>query len=115
MGEFRLQRVEKLLREEIGLMILTDEVRDPRVNSFVTVTDVQVSKDLRYAKVYVSSFQSAEHLRESVSALNHAAGFVQGRIGRKLKLRETPRLTFLPDASIRRGVEISHKIEDINH
>lgn len=114
MGEFRLQRIEKLLREEIGSMILTDEVKDPRVSSFVTVTDVHISKDLGYAKVYVSSFQSVEHLKGSVAALNHAAGFIQGRIARKLKLRVTPRLTFLPDESIREGFEISHKIEEIN-
>ncbi len=115
MGEFRLQRIERLLREEIGSMILTDEIKDPRVSTFVTVTEVHISKDLAYAKVFVSSFQSVEHLKGSVSALNHAAGFIQGRIARRLKLRLTPKLTFLPDVSIRDGFEISHKIEEINH
>lgn len=115
MGEFRLKRIERLLQEEIGSMILTDEVKDPRVSTFVTVTDVQVSKDLMHAKVLVSSFEAIENLKGSVSALNHAAGFIQGRLARRIKLRVTPKLNFVPDVSIREGIELSHKIEEINH
>ena len=111
MGEFRLQRIERLLREEISSMILTDEVKDPRVSSFVTITDVHVSKDLAHAKVFVSSFQSIESLNGSVSALNHAAGFIQGRMSRRLKLRVTPKLSFVPDLSIRDGFDVTQKIE----
>ena len=96
-------------------MILTDEIKDPRVSSFVTVTGVHVSKDLVHAKVFVSSFQSTEQLKGSVSALNHAAGFVQGRLSRRLRLRVTPKLEFVSDDSIREGIELSHKIEEINH
>ena len=96
-------------------MILTDEIKDPRVNSFVSVTEVKVSKDLVHAKVFVSSFESLEQLKGAVSALNHAAGFIQGRLARHLKLRVTPRLSFTPDVSIRDGIELSHKIEEINH
>lgn len=115
MGEFRLQRIERLLQEQISSMILTDEVKDPRVSSFVSVTKVEVSKDLVHAKVFVSSFESIGKLKGAVAALNHAAGFIQGRLSRRLKLRVTPKLRFVPDVSIRDGVEISHKIEEINH
>ena len=115
MGEFRLQRIERLLQEQISSMILTDEVKDPRVSSFVSVTSVEVSKDLVHAKVFVSSFEPIGKLTGAVSALNHAAGFIQGRLARRLKLRVTPKLRFVADVSIRDGVEISHKIEEINH
>jgi ribosome-binding factor A len=115
MGEFRLKRVERLLREGIGSMILTDEVKDPRVSSFVAVTDVHVSKDLVHAKVFVSSFESVEQLKGSVAALNHAAGFIQGRLSRKLERRVTPKLKFVPDLSIREGIELSHRIEEVSH
>lgn len=114
MGEFRLQRIERLLREEISSMILSDEVKDPRVSSFVTITDVHVSKDLAHAKVFVSTFQSVESLRGSVTALNHAAGFIQGRMARRLKLRVTPRLSFVPDLSIRDGFDVTQKIERLS-
>lgn len=114
MGEFRLQRVEHLLREAISSMILTDEIKDPRVSTFVSITDVAVSKDLAYAKVHVSSFQNEKKLQGSVEALNHAAGFIQRRLAKRLRLRTTPHLTFVADTSIAQGFEMTHKIEELN-
>lgn len=95
-------------------MILGEEVKDPRVNTFLSITGVQVSKDLAYAKVFVSSFESEAVLDEAVLALNHAAGFIQGRIGRRLRLRVTPKLRFHADLSIRDGFEITRKIEGLS-
>ncbi|HUZ17509.1 MAG TPA: 30S ribosome-binding factor RbfA [Spirochaetia bacterium] len=114
MGEFRLKRIENLLRDQISSMILSDEIKDPRVSTFVSITSVQVSKDLSYAKVFISSYQNDEMLKGSAAALNHAAGFIQGRVGRRMKLRVTPRLTFVPDLSIREGFELTHRIEELN-
>ena len=56
MGQFRLQRLGEQLREEIATMILRHEIKDPRVNEFLSVNRVEVAADLAYAKVYVSSF-----------------------------------------------------------
>jgi ribosome-binding factor A len=114
MDELRLKRVENLLRDGISSMILSDELKDPRVSTFTSVVDVHLSKDLGYAKVFVSSYQSEEILKESVAALNHAAGFIQGRLSRRLRLRVTPKLTFVPDSSIREGFDLTHKIEELN-
>ena len=114
MAEFRLQRIQHLLREAISSMIMTDEIKDPRVSTFVSITDVKVSKDLSFAKIYVSSFQSDKKLNESVEALNHASGFIQGRLGRRLRLRVTPHLVFFPDKSIEQAMALTHKLEGLS-
>jgi ribosome-binding factor A len=113
MSEVRLRRVESLLREEISSLILSGKIKDPRVGSFIIVSRVEVSKDIHYAKVFISSFDSGETLDASAEALNHAAGFVQQHVGRKLTIRYTPKLTFYADRSIEQGFEITKKIRDL--
>ena len=116
MANVRLKRVESLLREEISSLILRNEIKDPRVDSMLSVSGVSVSKDLAYAKVRVSGFKERDELESAVEGLNHAAGFVQSQIGRKLKFRSTPRLTFLPDHSIEEGFEVNRTIdENVEH
>lgn len=111
MPNVRLKRVESLLREEIGSLILRNEIKDPRVDALLSVSGVSVSKDLAYAKVRVSGFKERQELESAVEGLNHAAGFIQSRIGRKLKFRTTPRLTFLVDHSIEEGFQVNRAIE----
>ena len=114
MANVRLRRVESLLREEISSLILRNEIKDPRVDSMVSVSGVQVSKDLEYGKVRVSGFKERDELESAVEGLNHAAGFIQSRIGRKLRLKATPRLTFVPDHSIEEGFNINRTIEHVS-
>lgn len=112
-SNIRMKRVESLLREEISTMILLNVIKDPRVSTFLSVTEVKVSKDTNYAKVYVSSFQKDAKLESAVDALNHAAGFIQNKLGEKLSLRNTPHLSFIADHSIKQGIEMTHKIEEL--
>ncbi len=112
MSEFRIQRAEKIIQEEIGKMIVTGKIKDPRINRLISVSRVSVSKDLGYGKVYISGFCSEKEVEKSVAALNHAVGFIQGTIGKKLKTRLTPRLKFFKDDSLREGFEINRIIED---
>jgi len=114
MGEFRLQRIEHTLRNEISSMIMSDEIKDPRVSTFVSITAVKVSKDMSHAKVYVSSFQSHRKIASSVDALNHASGFIQSRLSRRLHMRVTPQLAFVADRSIEEGFEITHKLTELS-
>jgi ribosome-binding factor A len=113
MPELRLKRLESLLREEISAMILRGEIKDPRLESLTTVTEVTVARDLGHAKVYVSRFGEREALAASVSALNHAAGFIQGVLSKRVSLRTFPKLTFILDDSIERGFRITKKLRDI--
>ena len=115
MGDsFRIQRVRNLIREEIGQMIVKGSVKDPRISRLVSISDVDVSRDIKYAKIYVSGFEGAKSLSQSVEALNHASGFIQMKLAKKMKTRNTPVLTFLADTSIEHGFEMINKIEDLN-
>jgi ribosome-binding factor A len=112
MSEFRIQRAEKIILEEISKMIVTGKIKDPRVNSLISLTRVTLSKDIGYAKIYVSGFCSEKQVEKSVDALNHAVGFIQGVIGKKLKTRLTPRLKFVKDDSLKNGFDVTKIIED---
>ncbi|GAB4373544.1 MAG: 30S ribosome-binding factor RbfA [Spirochaetales bacterium] len=112
MGSHRLQRVENLLRNEISAMIARKEIKDPRVSTLTTVTHVTISKDLSYARIYVSSVEGPEKLSDAVLGLNHAAGFIQGCIGKRIRLRNTPKLSFIEDHSIDEGFRVLQKIKE---
>ncbi len=114
MASVRMKRMESLLREEISSLILRDEIKDPRVDTMVSVSGVSVSKDLVYAKVRVSGFKNRRQLEEAVQGLNSAAGFIQKRLGRALHARHTPRLTFFADHSIEEGFELNQSMRKLS-
>ena len=115
MAEVRLRRLESLLREEICSMIFSGEIKDPRVERLTTVTEVNVSRDLGHAKVWVSRFGDREAVAASVDALNHAAGFIQGVLSKRISVRTFPRLTFFRDDSMENGFRIAKKLREIMH
>ena len=96
-------------------MIFSGEIKDPRVEQLTTVTEVKVSRDLGHAKVWVSRFGDRAAVAESVDALNHAAGFIQGVLSKRISLRTFPRLTFLLDDSMENGFRIAKKLRDVMH
>ena len=92
MGQYRLQRLNDQLRDEISQLILHGDVKDPRVNTFLSINRVEVTKDLAYAKVFVSTFLTDNQLEKGVDGLNAAAGFIQREIAKKLRIRQFPKL-----------------------
>lgn len=104
-----MQRVSELIRRELG-GVIAREMDDPRVR-FVSVTAVQVSKDLRNATVHVTQIDSAAPAALDVRALQKAAGFLRKRLADTLRLRTTPALNFVYDNSIERGVALTRLIE----
>ena len=113
MSEVRRKKLESLLKEEISALICGGAVKDPRVHPLTALTDVELSKDLRYAKVYVSFFGSNEERALCVEALNHAAGFIHNKLGGVVHMRFVPQLDFRIDDSIERGVRLTQKIKDL--
>ena len=107
----RLERVNQLIKEEISA-VLQRELKDPRLG-FVTVTDVQVSKDLRLAKVHVSILGSEEQWRSSLAALESAKGFVHNWLRHHLSLRVTPSLHFRPDRSMAQAAHIQTLLAEL--
>lgn len=90
--------------------IVRSEVRDPRVG-FVTITDAEVSPDLRHARVFYSVLGSAEQQAETGKALDRAAGFVRGEFARRAQLRYVPDIRFQFDPSAERSQRISQLLE----
>lgn len=113
MGEFRLNKLGEQIREEVASLILSGKIKDPRVSTFLSVTHVDVSADLAYAKVYVSSFLDVHAAKKGVRGLENAAGFIQSVLGKKLHIRQFPRLSFVFDESVKESFEMVKKIDSL--
>ncbi|MDN5346690.1 MAG: ribosome-binding factor [Clostridia bacterium] len=109
--DLRVRRIAEQMKKEIA-QILQDELKDPRVG-FVTVTEVELSTDLRYAKVYVSIYGDEEAKKQSLEGLSKATGFIRREIGKRISLRHTPEIVFRFDESIERGDRIARLISQI--
>jgi ribosome-binding factor A len=109
----RTDRVDELLREEIGA-ILAREVADPRVG-FATVTDVETTRDLSHAKVWVSVIGDAAERRATLAALDRAMGFVRRELGARLRLRRIPALHVELDTSMERGTRVLKILDELEH
>jgi ribosome-binding factor A len=113
MPEYRLERVGRLIQEKISALILEGKIKDPRVNSFVSITRVSVSRDLEWADVYVSHIRADSGRGRGVEGLQNAAGFIQSRLGLSMRIRKIPRLRFHEDSGIREGFDLVKKIEGL--
>lgn len=109
----RPERLAEAIKKEISDM-LRDELKDPRIG-FATITLVEVSSDLRYAKVYISVLGAPEEQKNTLNALERAKGFVRSELGRRIRLRYTPELTFKLDTSIQRGTRVIKLLEEANN
>lgn len=107
----RRDRVNQLIKEEIS-ELLQRELKDPRLG-FVTVTEVEVSKDLRTAKVFVSILGSEEEWRATLGALEGARGFIRGWLVRRLRMRVVPQLSFRPDRSMAHAAHILELLTEL--
>ena len=91
------------------------ELKDPRINSMLTVVKVEVSGDLSYAKVYISAIEGMEAAKTSVKGLESAGGYIRKQLGARLHLRKSPELKFIADDSIEKGMNLFEKIKDISN
>jgi ribosome-binding factor A len=109
----RTQRVAKLLKEEIARLIQR-EVKDVRVGT-VTVSDVDVTRDLKYATVYVQVPGDADRKSQAIEGLASAAGFMRSRLGRELRVRRIPELRFEVDQTQERAMRIHELLTEIEN
>ena len=107
----RTDRIDELLRQEIGVIIARD-VADPRVG-FVTITGVQTARDLSRAIVSVSVIGTAEERKEALRALAHAMPFIRHELGSRIQMRRIPELHVKADETLERGTRILHLINEI--
>jgi ribosome-binding factor A len=107
----RVLKAAEAIRQVVGAAILTD-LRDPRIQD-VTVTFVEVSSDLRYAKVHVSIMGDERKQELALSGLRHAAGFLQTKVNNRINTRYTPRIEFVLDQGVKRSIEVTRILQEV--
>jgi ribosome-binding factor A len=110
---YRIPRINQLIRQELS-ELLRLQVRDPRLSSFVAVTEVSTSADLKHSMVYISFMGSEEEKQETLKVLTAASGFLRREMAKHVKLRRIPELSFHWDNSIERGDHLMRLIDQVN-
>ena len=105
----RIGRINEEIQRELSSLIRT--VKDPRVHGLVSITAVNTTPDLRYAKIYVSVLDKSD-VNEVVKGLKSAGGYLRRELGAALRLRYTPELQFVADDSIQQGAHILEMLRD---
>lgn len=111
MSSRRALKVAEAIREVVSMAILA-ELRDPRIRD-VTVTHVEASGDLRYAKIHVSVMGQESQQELTLRALQHAAGYLQSKVADRLEMRFTPRLTFVLDQGVKKSIEVARILKEV--
>jgi ribosome-binding factor A len=111
MSTRRVLKVAEAIREVVSMAILT-ELRDPRIQD-VTVTYVEVSADLRYAKVHVSIMGSESKEQLCLRGLKNSAGFLQQKISKRVDTRYTPRISFVLDRGVKHSLEVTRILNEV--
>ncbi len=111
MSQLRVEKIQELMKQEVSKMILR-ELKDPRIG-FVTVTQVELTGDLREAKIYVSIMGSEEQVKDSWQGLQSALGFIRREIGQRIRLRFTPEISFALDKSLDYSAHIQELLQKI--
>lgn len=103
MASNRIGRINEEVQRELSALLR--EVKDPRVGGLISITNVEVTPDLKFAKIYVSVLEE-DKAADTLKGLKSAAGFLRHELGARLNLRHTPQLQFVPDDSIAYGAHI---------
>jgi ribosome-binding factor A len=111
MTTWRQEQLAEVIAEELSDLIRT-RMKDPRIG-FASITDVELSGDLRHAKVFVSVLGTPEEQRATLQGLEHAAGFLRHELAQRLTIRYTPEILFRLDESIERGTRILQLIHEM--
>lgn len=114
MDDVRKQRIENAIKEKLQSMIMKGDIKDPGINSMVTVSRVSITKDLSFAKVFVSFLFEGESLLKVVKAFERASGFIRSELARSLQLRHTPQLRFLADETLADSFHMIKKLESLS-
>ncbi len=113
MTNHRSVKVAEEIKREIAQMI-RDDLKDPRLKGLISVTHVEVTNDLRYAKIFVSMYSQENDEKSAFKALEKASGYLRSELAKRLQLRYTPELIFKFDDSIQYGDKINKIISNIN-
>lgn len=111
MSKLRVEKVQELIKQELSNMLLAD-IKDPRVK-FVTVTAVEATSDLSYAKIYVSFYGTPQEQEDAWTGMNKALGFMRSEIAKRIRLRVAPTLILCKDTSFEYSAHIQKLLNTI--
>ena len=111
MGSYRMDRIGEDISRELTAILRT--VKDPRVGEMTSILRVEVTNDLSYATVHISSLSGMEAAKDAVKGLKSAAGYMRRELGHALKLRHVPELRFVADDSIEYSASIAQKLNEL--
>lgn len=109
----RLGRISEEIKKIVS-NLMRNELKDPRISSMASINKVEVTKDLRIAKIYVTVLGNESEQKNTIIGLERAKGFIRREMGKELGIRYTPQPIFLLDKSIEHGIYISELIDKIN-
>lgn len=113
MSAIRQDRLNEEIKKAVSEVIR--EMKDPRISPMTTITQAEVTNDLKHAKLMVSIYEADEQVRKaSVDALNHAAGFITRELGHRMQIRRLPSLKFILDTSIEYSVHIARILDTLH-
>ncbi|MCR3956070.1 MAG: 30S ribosome-binding factor RbfA [Gudongella sp.] len=113
MNEKRINRISEEVKKVVSELI-QNEIKDPRISGMPSVNKVSVTKDLRFAKIFISVLGSEEDKQSTIEGLQSAKGFIRKEIGNRINLRHVPEPIFMLDESIEQALYMSKLIEEVN-
>lgn len=108
----RQVRINEEFKKEISALIMNG-LKDPRIHPMTTVIETQVTKDLKFCKAFVSVLGNQDALDETIKGLNSSKGFIRSELAKRINMRNTPEITFVPDQSIEYSIKMSKLIDDV--
>ncbi len=111
-GSIKNNRINGEVMRALAL-IIRDGVKDPRIDPLMSITKVEVTPDLQFCKVHISTVSGGESLDRTIEGLKSAEGYIRRELAHSVNLRKTPELVFMPDRSIEYAIEMSKKIDEV--
>ncbi|MEG0641529.1 MAG: 30S ribosome-binding factor RbfA [Clostridium sp.] len=112
MSKYRSGRLNEEIKKYVST-IIQSKVKDPRISTLASVTRVEVTSDLTYAKVYISTFGEEKSRKETIDALKKSSGFIRSELGKVLKVRHIPQILIESDKSLEYGMHIESLLKKI--
>ncbi len=113
MNDKRINRISEEVKRVVSDLLLI-EIKDPRISGMPSVNRVNVTKDLKFAKIYISVLGNEEEKANTIKGLESAKGFIRKEIGRRIDLRHVPEPLFYLDESIEQAIQMSKLIDEVN-
>ncbi len=112
MSQIRMERINEEVRKAVS-DIIRNELDDPKISQMTSISYAEVTRDLKFAKIYVSVMDEEAQRNKTIAKLNRAAGVIAREIGRYIDIRRIPRLTFILDTNIEYGIRMSTLIDSL--